>query len=64
MSVFFYHYILIYYIQSIFIIYICTHLPIFGLFCGSAEQPPLGPSEKTLNQPKHILQIELFEGTM
>ena len=24
----------------------------FGLVCGSAEQPPLGPSEKALNQPK------------
>ena len=44
--------------------YIYTNrLNIRGI-CGSAEQSLLGPSEKALNEPSHILQIELCEGVM
>ena len=53
--IFFFFILIIYYryIQSIYIMYIlCTHLLISGLVGGSAEQPPLGPNGKALNQSK------------
>ena len=31
---------------------LCTHLLISGPVDGSAEQPPLDPNGKALNQPK------------
>ena len=52
-SLFFFEifFILMYYIQGIYTIYICTHL-IFGFGGGPVEQPPLDPNGKALNQPK------------
>ena len=49
---FFFVIILMYYIQSIYNIYISTHLLIFGFCGGPAGQPPLAPNGKALNQPK------------
>ena len=41
-----------YYIQGIYIVYICTHRLIFGFGGGPTGQPPLDPNGKALNQPK------------
>ena len=39
-------------IYKVYIIYICTHLLLLEFRCGPAEQPPLDPNGKALNQPK------------
>ena len=47
----FFNYSYILYKQGIYNMYICTHL-IYGFDGGPAGQPPLGPNERALNQPK------------
>ena len=48
----FFDYMLLYYIQGIYIIYTCTLLLISGFGGGPTEQPPLAPNGRALNQPK------------